>query len=342
MIHREIKDPSHEHLKEHSFECICYIAVAAIIEGAESWYDVSDFGKCHEDFFRSRIPGFKNVPSHDTFNRFFSLLSPHEFEKVFSLLIREIRGKYNGLVAIDGKENCDVKTENGDCSFEHLRLVSAWASANGVCIGQEKVNGKSNEIKAIPMLIKMLDLEDCILTIDTKACQHDIVHEILEAKADYLISVKQNQKRLYKIIEGWFSEIDIYGNRITGRGHIPEGRYRYSITEEQGSEMNEKRICQVYNNGILPEVLKWEGANSVVCLTSSKIDKETEETVSEKRYYITSLPLDSDHIMDTIRSHWSIEKNLHWQLDVTFNEDSQKKKENAVQNFSLLSKIALT
>ena len=154
--------------------------------------------------------------------------------------------------------------------------------------------------------------------------------------------MKQNQKRLYKIIEGWFYEIDIYGNKIIGKGHIPEGRYRYSITEEQGSEMKEKRICQVYNNGILPEVLKWEGANSVVCLTRSKIDKETEETVSEKRYYITSLPLDSDHIMDTIRSHWSIENNLHWQLDVTFNEDSQKKKENAVQNFSMLSKIALT
>lgn len=135
MIYREIKDSSHEHLKEHSFECIFYIAVAAVIGGAESWYDVSDFGKCHEDFFRSRIPGFKSVPSHDTFNRVFSLLSPHEFEKVFSHWIREIRGKYNGLVAIDGNENCDVKTENGDCSFERLRLVSAWASANGVCIG---------------------------------------------------------------------------------------------------------------------------------------------------------------------------------------------------------------
>lgn len=342
MIYREIKDPSHEHLKEHSLECIFYIAVAAVIGGAESWYDVSDFAKFHEDFFRSRIPGFKSVPSHDTFNRVFSLLSPHELEKGFSCWIREICGKYSGLVANDGKENCGVKTANGDCCFEHLRLVSVWASANGVCMGQEKVNAKSNEIKTIPLLIKTLDLEDCILTIDAKACQHDIVHEILDAKADYLIGVKQNQTRLYKTIEGWFSDIGIYGNKIIGRGHIPERRYRYSITEEQGHGMKEKHICQVYNNGILPEVLKWEGANSVVCLTSSKIYKETGESVSEKRYYITSLPLDSDHIMDTIRSHCSIDNNLHWQLDVTFNEDSQKKKENAAQNFSLLSKIVMT
>ena len=341
-ILRTIKDPRREHLREHSFECIFYIAMAAVIGGAESWYEVADFGKMHESFFRSRIKDFKCVPSHDTFNRVFSLLSPNELEKGFRTWIREICGKYRGLVSIDGKEICGAREEKGDGSFESLRIVSAWASSNGVSLGQEKVSDKSNEIKAIPLLIKALDLEGCIITIDAIACQHEIVSTVIDAKADYLISVKKNQKKLYETIEGWFSDIDIYGNNIDGRGHIPQTRYRYSITEESSHGRFERRVCQVYNNGVLSKVLKWKGVNSVACLTNTKKYIKSGKATVERRYYITSLPLDSERITETIRSHWSIENNLHWQLDVSFNEDSQKKKKNAAQNFSLLNKIAMT
>ena len=341
-ILRTIKDPRREHLREHSFECIFYIAMAAVIGGAESWYEVADFGKMHESFFRSRIKDFKCVPSHDTFNRVFSLLSPSELEKGFRTWIREICGKYRGLVSIDGKEICGAREEKGDGSFESLRIVSAWASSNGVSLGQEKVSDKSNEIKAIPLLIKALDLEGCIITIDAIACQHEIVSTVIDAKADYLISVKKNQKKLYETIEGWFSDIDIYGNNIDGRGHIPQTRYRYSITEESSHGRFERRVCQVYNNGVLSKVLKWKGVNSVACLTNTKKYIKSGKTTVERRYYITSLPLDSERITETIRSHWSIENNLHRQLDVSFNEDSQKKKKNAAQNFSLLNKIAMT
>lgn len=341
-ILRTIKDPRREHLREHSFECIFYIAMAAVIGGAESWYEVADFGKMHESFFRSRIKDFKCVPSHDTFNRVFSLLSPSELEKGFRTWIREICGKYRGLVSIDGKEICGAREEKGDGSFESLRIVSAWASSNGVSLGQEKVSDKSNEIKAIPLLIKALDLEGCIITIDAIACQHEIASTVIDAKADYLISVKKNQKKLYETIEGWFSDIDIYGNNIDGRGHIPQTRYRYSITEESSHGRFERRVCQVYNNGVLSKVLKWKGVNSVACLTNTKKYIKSGKTTVERRYYITSLPLDSERITETIRSHWGIENNLHWQLDVSFNEDSQKKKKNAAQNFSLLNKIAMT
>lgn len=341
-ILRIIKDPRREHLREHSFECIFYIAMAAVIGGAESWYEVADFGKMHESFFRSRIKDFKCVPSHDTFNRVFSLLSPSELEKGFRTWIREICGKYRGLVSIDGKEICGAREEKSDGSFESLRIVSAWASSNGVSLGQEKVSDKSNEIKAIPLLIKALDLEGCIITIDAIACQHEIVSTVIDAKADYLISVKKNQKKLYETIEGWFSDIDIYGNNIGGRGHIPQTRYRYSITEESSHGRFERRVCQVYNNGVLSKVLKWKGVNSVACLTNTKKYIKSGKTTVERRYYITSLPLDSERITETIRSHWGIENNLHWQLDVSFNEDSQKKKKNAAQNFSLLNKIAMT
>lgn len=191
-ILRTIKDPRREHLRAHSFECIFYIAMAAVIGGAESWYEVADFGKMHESFFRSRIKDFKCVPSHDTFNRVFSLLSPSELENGFRVWIREICGKYRGLVSIDGKEIRGACEEKSGGSFESLRIVSAWASANGVSLGQEKVSDKSNEIKAIPLLIKALDLESCIITIDAIACQHEIASTIIDAKADYLISVKKN------------------------------------------------------------------------------------------------------------------------------------------------------
>ena len=341
-ILRTIKDPRRDHLRAHSFECIFYIAMAAVIGGAESWYEVADFGKMHESFFRSRIKDFKCVPSHDTFNRVFSLLSPSELENGFRTWIREICGKYRGLVSIDGKEIRGAREEKSGGSFESLRIVSAWASANGVSLDQEKVSDKSNEIKAIPLLIKALDLEGCIITIDAIACQHEIVSTIIDAKADYLISVKKNQKKLYETIEGWFSDIDIYGNNIDGKGHMPETRYRYSITEENSHGRVERRVCQVYNNGILSKVLKWKGVNSVACLTNTKKYIKSGKTTVEKRYYITSLPSDSGRITETIRSHWSIENNLHWQLDVSFNEDSQKKKKNAAQNFSLLNKIAMT
>ena len=341
-ILRTIKDPRREHLREHSFECIFYIAMAAVIGGAESWYEVADFGKMHESFFRSRIKDFECVPSHDTFNRVFSLLSPSELENGFRIWIREICGKYRGLVSIDGKEIRGAREEKSGGSFEYLRIVSAWASANGVSLGQEKVSDKSNEIKAIPLLIKALDLEGCIITIDAIACQHEIVSTVIDAKADYLISVKKNQKKLYETIEGWFSDIDIYGNNIDGRGHIPQTRYRYSITEESSHGRFERRVCQVYNNGVLSKVLKWKGVNSVACLTNTKKYIKSGKTTVERRYYITSLPLDSERITETIRSHWGIENNLHWQLDVSFNEDSQKKKKNAAQNFSLLNKIAMT
>lgn len=124
-ILREIKDPRREHLKEHTLECIFYIAVAAVIGGAESWYEVAEFGRLHESFFRSRIKDFRCVPSHDTFNRVFSLLSPAELEKGFRSWISEICGKYSGLVSIDGKKICGAKEEKRDGSFESLRMVSA-------------------------------------------------------------------------------------------------------------------------------------------------------------------------------------------------------------------------
>jgi predicted transposase YbfD/YdcC len=339
-ILREVEDPRRDHLKEHSLETIFYITLAAVLGGAESWYEVEKFGKMKESFFRSRIKDFKGVPSHDTFNRVFSLLNPEVLENSFRMWISEICGKYTGVVPIDGKEICGARTENKDGSFESLRIVSAWAAVNGVTLGQEKVGSKTNEIKAIPRLIEALDLEGCVVTMDAIGCQHDIVKAIKENKADYVICVKTNQKSLYRIIKDSFDSID--EKEKSGHGHVPPTRYQTYVTEETGHGRRERRYCQVYNNGLLPEILKWEGAESIVCLTNTKEYIKEKKVVEEKHYYISSLPMDSKRIMQAIRTHWSIENNLHWQLDVTFNEDDTRKKKNAARNFSLVCKIALS
>lgn len=340
-ILEHVEDPRRDHLKEHSLECIFYITIAAVLGGAESWNEISEFGRLREDFFRSRIKNFRGVPSHDTFNRVFSLLDPKALEQGFREWIREICGKYKGIVCIDGKEICGARESGKEGSFEPLRMVSAWAAANGVTLGQEQVGRKSNEIKAIPRLIEALDLKECIVTIDAIACQHDIVKKLVKKNVDYVICVKANQGKLYDTLCDWFGEIDMEGNKINGHGHIPPTRYQMSYTEEHGHGRRERRYCQVYNSGNTARVLGWEGANSAVCQTTVKTCIKTGKTTEEKRYYITSLPLDSEGIMRAIRTHWSIENNLHWQLDVTFHEDGQRKRKNAARNFSLISKIAL-
>ena len=237
-------------------ESIFYITISAVLCGAESWNEVAEFGRVREDFFRERIKDFQGIPSHDTFNRLFSLLDPKELELGFRSWIQDICGKYKGIVNIDGKEICGAKEEKRNGSFDSLRMVSAWSSENGVSLGQERVDKKSNEIKAIPKLIESLDLQGCIVTIDAIGCQHEIVKEVTKAHADYLICVKSNQKTLYKTITSWFNEIDMEGNKVEGHGHIPSTRYQMAYKEEkQAHGREEKRFCQVYNNGCTAAVL---------------------------------------------------------------------------------------
>lgn len=333
-ITQHLCDPRREHNKEHSLECIIYITVSAVIAGAESWYEVEEFGRLKQSFFASRIKGFRGVPSHDTFNRVFSLLDPIALERCFRVWIHEICGKYKGIVPIDGKTICGATREFKDGSFSKLHVVSAWASANGVTLGQEKVDEKSNEITAIPLLIQALDLADCIITIDAMGCQKAIVERIIEKQADYVICLKENQPSFYEQVKDCFSGFQ-------GK-HVPPTRYATYTTEEQKHGRYEKRICEVYSNGLLHlQYKEWAGLKSIVCLTSYRKELKTGKYSEQQRYYITSLGLEPEKIAHAIRTHWSIENNLHWQLDVSFNEDNTKKCRNAALNFSLINKIAL-
>jgi predicted transposase YbfD/YdcC len=238
------------------------------------------------------------------------------------------------VVAIDGKEICGARSENPDGSFDKLHIVSAWATANGISLGQERVKEKSNEITAIPALIKALDLSGCTVTIDAMGCQKEITSAIIEKEADYVICLKKNQKKFYSTVSSWFDDFQ--------HKHVPPIRYQTFTTTNEGHGRYERRHCEVYSHGALELCFKgWAGLRSIIKLTSLRKDLKTGFETEEIRYYISSIGLEPERILGCIRAHWGIENNLHWHLDVTFNEDSTRKTKNAAANFSLLNKISL-
>lgn len=343
---KHIRDHRIDRRKEHSVETIVYIAMAAVICGAESWGEIEQFGVCKKDFFARQIPSFNGIPSHDTFNRFFSSIDPAYFEREFRFWVRELCGKYKGVVAIDGKtirgasrENDKESLESGKKSRFKLHMVSAWAADNGISLGQVRVNEKSNEITAIPELIEALDLQNCIITIDAMGCQKAIAQTIIDEKADYILCVKKNQKNLFKTIEEQFDRAD----QIDVTTPYYAKRYSVYSSSEKGHGRQEERQCIAYNNGLIGNAFpEWKGIQTIARITSRRKENGKSEFSTEVRYYISSLPLDSKLIAESVRTHWSIENNLHWQLDVTFREDYTRKTSNAAQNVSVMCKMALS
>ena len=337
-------DPRIDRNKEHTLEVIIYISLSAVLCGAESWNEIERFGINKFSFFQRRFSYLKKIPSHDTFNRFFSLLKPDYFELMFRNWVYELCGKYEGVVAIDGKtlrgaSQCDKNHPWGKQGFK-LHMVSAWAVFNGLSLGQVKVDDKSNEITAIPCLIKALDLQDCIVTIDAIACQTDITQAIQDAGADYILALKGNQKKTLDKVTSWLDGMDDLD--VTTSAY--RSRYSRSITEEVSHGRIERRDCLVFTPTDTMELMldnKFRGVKSVVRLRSERLVIASKESSKETRYYITSMKLDAGKIASAIRSHWAIENELHWQLDVSFGEDAGRKMGNAAQNFSLVNKMAL-
>jgi len=238
-------------------------------------------------------------------------------------------GQYitNGeVVAIDGKTICN--SDDKSTGKSALHVVSAYASKNKLCLGQQVVNEKSNEITAIPELLKILDIQGCIITIDAMGCQKKIAKDIVKKKADYLLMVKDNQKELKEQVEKMFSRENIAKtNKQFDTGH---GRA-------------ETRTCDVIDDLLFMDVKdQWVGLKSVVRVHSECYNKQTGKTSQQNRYYISSLSADAEKINNAVRSHWSIENNLHWTLDVIFKEDaSLKKKGDSAINYNVMTKIAL-
>jgi len=295
--------------------------------GANDWNEIEEFGHNQLEWLR-KFGEFKHgVPAHDTINRVFSAINPDEFNLCFSRLAqRAPKPSEKEIVAIDGKT-----IRNSVCKLKKLpaiHMVSAFAQARGITLGQVAVSEKSNEVTAIPELLTLLDIENSVVTIDAMGCQKEIAKQIIANKADYILAVKGNQASLQEAIAD------------TVRFEKP---YDFNTQTDIGHGRIETRNCHIYRNLTLIEnSSEWIGLKTVIRIESQRIFKSTGVATKQVRHYISSADAPALQFNDWIRSHWAIENNLHWMLDVNFREDySTKQKANATQNFNTISKMAL-
>jgi predicted transposase YbfD/YdcC len=310
-------------------------AICAVISGAESWTSVVEWGEMKLDWLRQHLPFINGIASHNTFGRVFSLLDAQQFETCF---IRWIGGLCPSLeghhIAIDGK--CVRGSHDGKQSAIHL--VSAWSSTTGLTLGQVRTADKSNEITAIPELLNALDIKGSVITIDAMGCQHTIAAKIIERGADYVLGVKDNQPCLADAIKLWFDAAD------AGKLDRP---YWDDIQTEKDHGRIETRRCLVTNDieWLRDQHQHWSGLQSLIMVESTReiIGRNATGHASvERRYYISSLPAKATLLGKTVRSHWGIENNMHWVLDVAFREDDCRIRiGDAAQNFAILRRIAL-
>lgn len=313
---------------QHILSDMIFLVISAVISGAIDWTHIEIFGKNQINWLR-KYAAFKNgIPSHDILGGVFSSIDSKQFTECFINWISSIAEISEGeVIAIDGKRLRGSYDHSKGKSAIHM--LSAFASANRLCLGQVETSDKSNEITAIPKLLDLITTKGCIVTIDAMGCQKEIAEKIIEKKADYILAVKENQKELLSQTKKMFSGIaDMNKNETIDAGH---GRI-------------ETRKCSVVDDLQFFDIKQeWKTIKSVIRINSERYIKSTKKSSTETRYYISSLKADAKLINQAIRDHWTIENNLHWTLDVVFGEDaSRKRKNNSAANFSLLTKIAMS
>lgn len=333
-----IEDPRVDRTKLHDLLDIIAIGILGVMAGAQGFEEIEDFGKTHESWLRQCLVLENGIPSHDTLNRVFQSLNPEVFQQSFLNWIKKIKKLLpDDVVPIDGKTLRGSHQRSK--GLKGLHVVSAWSCANGLSLGQLKVDGKSNEITAIPELIKQLMLEGAIVTIDAMGCQKDVVKLIKDQKADYVLGLKGNQGNLAESVRDWFKLTDKIFPLYTAHDEIACEHGRL-----------EERQVQVLDGKILEglvDLSQWDSLNSIIKMTYSSevLNKKVkqEKMVTEELFYISSLsPEDPAKILRAIRLHWSIE-SMHWSLDVSFKEDSCRvREETTALNLSWLRKMALS
>ena len=329
---KDIEDPRIERGKLHNLIDIIAIAICAVICGADTWEDIELFGEAKHEWLKQFLELPNGIPSHDTFGRVFSIISPVEFQRSFLNWIKAISESIEReVVAIDGKTS--RRSYDKSKGKGAIHMVSAWATANRVVLGQVKTEDKSNEITAIPELLDILALNGCIVTIDAMGCQKNISAKIIEKGADYVLALKGNQGTLHEDIKLFFQDA-----KETSFKDIHHDFYE-TIDGDHG-RIETRRYSIVSDIEWLEGKADWKEIKSIGMVESEREigDKVTKET----RYYISSLPSNAKLFGDAVRKHWGIENSLHWVLDVVFREDECRiRKGYAAENFAVLRHIAL-
>jgi predicted transposase YbfD/YdcC len=330
-----ITDPRTGNAKAHIFLEILIIAILAVICGADGWSDVELFGKTKKEWLKTFLELPKGIPSHDTFGRVFAKIKPEEFQKRFIEWVQAIEKLTTGqVIAVDGKKL--RRSHDHEAGKAAIYMVSAWATQNQLVLGQTKVAEKSNEITAIPELLQLLDISGCIVTIDAIGTQTEIAETVIDGGGDYLLAVKENQGHLFEDVQSLF-EIDVAHG-------MEQAQHKYVKTVNKGHGRIETRECWVTDRedylSLVRKRQQWKGLKSVVRMVSQRQIGENIEV--QTRYFISSLPANAKTILKTKRSHWKIENQVHWILDIAFREDeSRVRKDHAAANLAILRHMAL-
>jgi len=311
------------------------ISICAVICGAESWTDVELFGNERLGWLKQFLELKNGIPSHDTFGRVFARLDASQFQNCFVSWVQAVFQRTDGqVIAIDGKSV--RRSHDRAIGQGAIHVVSAWATANHLVLGQQKVAEKSNEITAIPELLRLLEISGCIVTIDAMGCQTEIAEQIVNQGADYLLTVKGNQPHLLEDMAFFF--------KLAQQDEFGKVEHSYDRTINKGHGRIETRHCWVIsgeeNLQFLRDFGQWKHLESMVKITSQR--RVNGKTTSETRYYITSLDADAKTLLHAARSHWGVENSLHWVLDVAMGEDDSRiRRDNAPENMAVLRRIAV-
>lgn len=323
-----LEDPRIERCKLYPMEELLFLSLCGMICGCEGFDDLEGFGETKLEFLRQYLPYKNGSPSDDTLRRFFRALNPKQFQECFAAWVNSFCGSLKDkVIAIDGK----TSRHSFDGEAKPLHLISAFATEARLVLAQEKVSEKSNEITAIPELLRWLDLKGAVISIDAMGCQKEIAAQIAE-EGDYLLGLKGNQLGMHQDVKLYFeSELVKRENALASFQTIEKGHGRIETRE---------CFCSDTIEWLQERQPGWQKLQTIVCIRSTR--QIQENTSTECRYYLSSLPCDPQRILAATRSHWAIENSLHWVLDMTFGDDQSRiRKDNAPMNMAIIKHITL-
>jgi predicted transposase YbfD/YdcC len=338
---QDLPDPRVNRTKDHDLIDILIIAICTLLCGGESFNDMEDFGHAKRDWFQKFLWLRNGIPSHDTFNRLFAALDPKAFGQCFVRWTQSLRAALTQeIVALDGKALRRAVDAHQSIKY----VVSAWAQSNELVLGQWKVADKSNEITAVPELLRALELCGCIVTMDAMGCQKNIAREILEADADYVLALKGNQGTVHEEVKTFLDAALLEHTTPRPPGaKLSQAAATLAVLETVEKDHGRIETRRYYQSAALEwfaDRPKWEGLRSVGMVEA--IREVSGKATVERRYYLSSLSLGVETFARAVRGHWGVENQLHWVLDVWFREDqSRARAGHAAENLATLRRLAL-